>query len=48
MANVIHQIVYPQLGIIDEFVEEIPDEKAPENADEGEGEKINKNFTENY
>lgn len=30
----IERIVYPKLGIIDEFVEEIPDEETPENADE--------------
>lgn len=39
MATIIHRIVYPKLGIIDEFVEEIPDEETPENADEGEDEK---------
>jgi hypothetical protein len=48
MATIIHRIVYPKLGIIDEFVEEIPDEENEDDADEGEEEKINKNFTANY
>ena len=39
MATVTHRIVYPKLGIIDEFVEEIPDDETAQTAESGDDEK---------